>query len=145
MPGRRPAAQRFSLCRRCPRTCPTPGQRRSVKDGPHPVRPRPSPLRHSPFSSQTCPSSCWGRSCDRRHPVRPVKNTNFFKTFLFTYGVFRTSRSHWPLMSSSSGCSVMYRPSNSSFLASSFSRLKITSGIYHQTISGPNPTLFSHM
>lgn len=44
------------------------------------------------------------------------------------YGVLRTSRSHWPLMSSSSGCSVTYSPSNSSFLASSFSLLKMTKG-----------------
>lgn len=57
--------------------------------------------------------------------------------YLSTYGVFKTSRSHWPLMSSSSGCSVMYRPSNSSFLASSFSLLKITSGICQKTIYMP--------
>ena len=41
-----------------------------------------------------------------------------------------TSRSHWPLMSSSDGCSVIYRPSNSSLRATSFSRLKITNGTW---------------
>lgn len=48
--------------------------------------------------------------------------------WLWTYGVLMTSLSHCPLKSSSGGCSVIYSPSNSSFRATSFSRLNITNG-----------------
>lgn len=52
-----------------------------------------------------------------------------------THGVLMTSRSHCPLMSSSDGCSVMYRPSNSSFLAISFSLLNTTRGTWRSNIN----------
>lgn len=54
-----------------------------------------------------------------------------------TYGVLMTSRSHWPLMSSSCGCSFTNSPSNSSFRATSFSRLKITRGTCQSNHESP--------
>lgn len=39
--------------------------------------------------------------------IKSLKGTRKGTVSIFAYGVFRTSLSHWPLMSSSSGCSVM--------------------------------------
>lgn len=97
-------------------------------------------VRISPSFSQIYPSNYWERIWKRKSRKckkilqpkwrRGVWNmvTSALPPARWTYGVLTTSRSHCPLMSSSGGCLVTYRPSNSSFRATSFSRLKITSG-----------------
>lgn len=55
-----------------------------------------------------------------------------------------TSRSHWPLMSSSAGRCVTYKPSNSSLRANSFSRLNTTKGTWKTTRSVRGADIYSH-